>query len=86
VSTGETTWAIVKLLLACIPLAVSTTALLDAARRPAWAWALAERDRTLWVALTGFGILFCGPGMITAALYWFRVRPRVAAAEAGRLR
>jgi hypothetical protein len=68
-----------------IPLALSMWALLDAARRPEWAFALARRSRTAWVAATAFGILFCGPGVILSLWYLLKVRPGVAAAESGRL-
>jgi hypothetical protein len=85
VSGGQIAWAIVKLLLACIPLALSLWALLDAAHRPEWAFALARRSRTLWVVLTGAGILVCGPGVVIALWYLLKVRPAVAAAEGGRL-
>jgi hypothetical protein len=77
--------AVVGILLASIPLALSTWALLDAARRPEWAFALAGRSRTLWVVLTGAGILFCGPGVLTALWYLIKIRPVVAGAEAGKL-
>jgi hypothetical protein len=77
--------AIVGIVLASIPLALSTWALLDAARRPEWAFALVGRSRTLWVVLTGAGILFCGPGVLTALWYLIKIRPVVAHAEAGRL-
>jgi hypothetical protein len=72
-------------LLACLPLALSLWALLDAARRPEWAFALARRSRTAWVAATGLGILFCGPGVLVSAWYLLKVRPGVAAAESGRI-
>ena len=72
-------------LLAAIPLAISMWALLDAARRPEWAFALARRSRTVWVASTGIGILFCGPGVAVAIWYLVKVRPGVAAAESGRI-
>jgi hypothetical protein len=72
-------------IVAAIPLALSVWALLDAARRPEWAFALARRSRTAWVAATGFGILFCGPGVILSLWYLLKVRPGVAAAESGRL-
>ena len=72
-------------ILASIPLALSTWALLDAARRPEWAFALARRSRVIWVASTGMGILFCGPGVLVALWYLLRVRPGVAAAERGEL-
>ena len=72
-------------LLAAIPLALSMWALLDAARRPEWAFALARRSRLVWVASTGLGILFCGPGVLVALWYLVKVRPGVAAAESGRI-
>jgi hypothetical protein len=72
-------------IVAAIPLALSVWALLDAAHRPEWAFALARRSRTAWVAATGFGILFCGPGVILSLWYLLKVRPGVAAAESGRL-
>jgi hypothetical protein len=72
-------------LLAAMPLALSMWALLDAARRPEWAFALANRNRTAWVAATGMGILFCLPGVLVSIWYLVRVRPGVAAAESGRI-
>ena len=72
-------------IVACLPLALSMWALLDAARRPEWAFALARRSRTAWVAATGMGILFCLPGVLVSIWYLVKVRPGVAAAEAGRL-
>ncbi len=60
-------------------------ALLDAARRPEWAFAYVGRNRTTWVAVTGLGILFCVPGVIVAIYYLVKVRPQVAAIEGGRL-
>ena len=77
--------ALAAVLVASIPLALSMWALLDAAHRPEWAFALARRSRTVWVAATGMGILFCLPGVIVSIWYLVKVRPGVAAAEAGRL-
>ncbi len=74
------------LLVLSIPLGLSLWALLDAARRPEWAFALARRSRTAWVAATGFGILVCGLGIVVSLWYLLRVRPVVMAAEDGRLR
>jgi hypothetical protein len=85
VSSRDVLLTILGIVVAAIPLACSAGAMLDAARRPAWAWALAGKDRTAWVAMTGFGVLFCVTGVVTAPLYWFWVRPRVAAAEKGEI-
>jgi hypothetical protein len=68
-----------------IPLALSLWALLDAARRPEWAFALAGRSRVVWVAACGIGILFNLVGLCVSAWYLVRVRPAVAAAESGQV-
>jgi hypothetical protein len=76
---------IAGLVLSAIPLALSVWALLDAAGRPEWAFALAGRSRVAWVALTGAGILFCFLGLVVAPWYLLKIRPTVAAAESGRV-
>lgn len=68
-----------------VPLALSVWALLDAAHRPEWAFAFANRSRTTWVVATGFGIIFCGVGVVVAGYYLLKVRPQIAAIEAGRV-
>lgn len=68
-----------------IPLAVSMWAFLDAARRPEWAFALANRNRTAWVTATLVGTLFCLVGVVVSVWYLVKVRPVVAAAETGRI-
>jgi hypothetical protein len=73
-------------LLACVfafPLALTTWALLDAARRPQWAWALAERRQVVWLAGILFGALTVVGGVLLCTYYLTRVRQEVAAAEAG---
>jgi hypothetical protein len=77
---------IVWLTLATIPIALSLWALLDAARRPAWAWGLAGRSQLTWVGLTAFGLFLVIPGMAIATWYLLRVRPVVNAVEHGDLR
>lgn len=68
-----------------IPLALSVWALLDAARRPEWAFALAGRSRVVWVAACCIGILFNWVGLTVSFWYLIRVRPQVAAAESGQV-
>ncbi len=78
----------VALLLACvfaIPLGVSLWALLDAARRPQWAWALARRSQVTWMAAILFGMFSVIGGLVLSAWYLTHVRPVIAAAEEGRL-
>jgi hypothetical protein len=60
-------------------------ALLDAARRPEWAWALAGRRRVVWLASIMGAALTVIPGLVVATVYLVRVRPRIAAAEEGRI-
>jgi hypothetical protein len=72
-------------LLSSVPLALTGWALLDAARRPEWAWALAGRRRVVWLAAILFGAMTLLVGLAVSAVYLARVRPEVAAAESGRL-
>ncbi|MCC5953532.1 MAG: DUF2516 family protein [Acidimicrobiia bacterium] len=69
---------------ACIPIGLSLWAILDIARQPAWAWSLAGRNRTAWMAAVLIGILFLVLGLVVASYYLVRVRPQIAAAEQGR--
>ncbi|MEQ1786900.1 MAG: hypothetical protein ABL966_07600 [Acidimicrobiales bacterium] len=71
---------------AAIPLGLSLWALLDAARRPQWAWALAERNQVLWMAAIMFGTLTVVGGMVLCTWYLTRIRHEIAAAEDGELR
>ncbi|HEY8526039.1 MAG TPA: hypothetical protein VIL48_13805 [Acidimicrobiales bacterium] len=60
-------------------------ALLDAARRPEWAWALAGRRRVVWMAAILVGALTVLAGIAVAVTYLVRIRPEIAAAEDGRI-
>ncbi len=68
-----------------IPLAISTWAFLDVARRPAWVWALAGGRRLLWMGLIAFGVLTVIGGLAISGWYLLRVRPALAAIENGDL-
>jgi hypothetical protein len=70
--------------LASVPLGLSLWALLDCARRPAWAWALAGRSQAMWMASILAGILLVPVGLLVSGWYLVRVRPVVAGAESGR--
>ncbi len=59
--------------------------MLDAAHRPAWAWALAGRRQVVWLAAILFGVMTLIVGLVVATIYLVRSRPEVAAAEAGRV-
>ena len=69
-----------------VPLGLTVWALLDAARRPDWAWALAGRRRVVWLAAILFGALTLVVGLVVSCAYLMRVRPEIEAAESGRVR
>jgi MFS family permease len=82
---GSAGGAVVATLLAGAPLGLSVWALLDAAGRPEWAWALAGRRRVMWIAAILFGVLTLVVGLVVSVVYLVRVRPEIAAAEQGRV-
>ena len=87
-NTGAVVDVIVTLgvvLVAAAPLALSVCALLDAARRPAWAWSLAERPQAMWMAMILVGTFLSIAGVGLSLYYVLRVRPVVAGAEEGRI-
>jgi hypothetical protein len=75
----------VLLVVCALPLALTAWALLDAARRPEWAWALAGRRRVVWLAAILFGAMTLAVGLVVSSVYLLRVRPEVEAAESGRV-
>jgi hypothetical protein len=81
---GDFLQAIVVTALLSVPLALSLWALLDCARRPAWAWALADRRQVVWMAAILFGFLTVIGGLAISIYYLLRIRPKIAAAEDGR--
>lgn len=68
---------------AAVPLSITLWALLDAARRPQWAWAMTERRQVVWMAAIMFGALTVIGGLCLSAYYLTKVRHEVAAAEDG---
>lgn len=77
--------AVVLAVFAAVPLSLTLWALLDAARRPQWAWSLSGRRQVVWMA----GIMFAAAtllgGMIVSTWYLLRIRHEVQAAEDGRI-
>ena len=71
------------LFVALIPISISLWALLDCARRPPWAWSFAGRSQVAWLGAIAFGTLFLILGMGISLWYLIRVRPSIAAVEAG---
>lgn len=69
--------------LASVPLGISLWALLDIARRPAWAWGLSGRNRLGWMAAVLVGMCSVVGGLVISGIYLLRVRPAVADAENG---
>jgi hypothetical protein len=80
---GDWALALVTAAFACVPLGISLWALLDAAHRPEWAWALAGRRRVVWITAILFGILTVIGGLLISGYYLVSIRPRIAAAEEG---
>jgi hypothetical protein len=78
----------VALLLAtvfAVPLALTVWALLDAARRPQWAWALADRSQAAWMAGIMFSAFTVLGGLVVSLVYLLKIRPTIAGAEDGRV-
>ena len=82
---GELAVAVVLAVFAAIPLGLTVWALLDAARRPQWAWALAGRRQVVWMAGIMFSALTVLGGVIVSSWYLSKVRHEIAAAEDGRI-
>ncbi len=70
---------------AALPLALTIWALLDAARRPQWAWSLSGRRQVVWMAAIMFGAATVCGGLFISTWYLVRIRQEVRAAEEGRL-
>lgn len=68
-----------------IPLSLTGWALLDAARRPQWAWALAGRRQVVWMAWIMFSALTVVGGMLVSTWYLTRIRAEIRDAEDGRV-
>lgn len=77
---------IVWLFIGLIPISISMWALLDCARRPPWAWSFAGRSQVAWLGAIAFGIFLLIFGIGISLWYLIRVRPRIAAIEAGDFR
>ena len=76
---------IVWLVIGLIPISLSVWALLDCARRPPWAWSFAGRSQVAWLGAIAFGVFLLVFGMAISLWYLVRVRPAIAAIEAGDL-
>lgn len=77
-------WAMAVVTFLSVPLGLSLWALLDVARRPAWAWALAGRSQVAWMAgilLATFTVVI---GLGVSLWYLLKIRPVIADAEEGR--
>jgi hypothetical protein len=85
-SLGEIAGTIALLGILMAPLALSVAALLDAARRPEWVWALAGRARVLWMVSVIFGVVVLPLGLAISGWYLLRIRPELRDAESGILR
>jgi len=75
--------AIVWLVIGVLPISLSMWALLDAARRPPWAWSLAGRSQVAWLGAIAFGVFLLLLGVAISGWYLIVVRPSIAAVEDG---
>ena len=82
---GDVLSAVALLTLLAIPLLLSLVALLDAARRPGWVWALAGRAQVAWIAAILFGTVAVPVGLVISTVYLLRVRPHLRATEGGQI-
>ena len=82
---GRLAWELAVITAASIPLGISLWALLDIAKRPAWAWGLAGRSRVGWMAAVLVGFCSVVGGLLISGYYLTRVRPDVSGAEQGQL-
>jgi hypothetical protein len=85
VDLWELALALLLATFAAIPLSLTVWALLDAARRPEWAWALCGRRQVVWMAGIMFSALTVIGGVIVSTWYLTKVRHQIAAAEDGQL-
>jgi hypothetical protein len=77
--------ALALAVLAAVPLSLTIWALLDAARRPQWAWALSGRRQVVWMAGIMFSALTVLGGVVVSTWYLVRIRHEIAAAEDGQV-
>lgn len=62
--------------------AVVVWGMVDAAKRPDYAWSAAEQNKVLWVALQAIGLVLGGPlGVAVTIAYLIAIRPKVHAGE-----
>lgn len=76
---------LVWLFIGVLPIGLSLWALLDCARRPAWAWSLAGRSQLIWLGAILFGVFLLLLGVAISGWYLLVVRPTIAAIEDGDL-
>lgn len=56
---------------------ITIAAVIDAVRRPSYAWVEADRNRAYWVSGLVFGLLFLPVGILLAIAYAVGVLPRM---------
>jgi hypothetical protein len=83
-SPGAVAGAVAWVAVLTAPLAISAWALLDAARRPRWTWAFADRSQVGWMMAIMVTAIIPAIGVAIAVFYLARVRRQLAAVEAGR--
>jgi hypothetical protein len=79
-TVGPTELGIIVFLILPLGIVFPIWGIVDAAGRPDSAWARADQNKTLWVALQAVGMLVCF-GWILAVVYLVAIRPKVKQAQ-----
>lgn len=70
------------LLVGLLFIVIPVWGIVDAAKRPDYAWSAAGQNKVLWIALQAAGAIFTGfGGVVMAVVYLVAIRPMVRAAE-----
>ena len=83
---GISAFVLFWLLILLVPIGgfgIALWVLIDAFKRPEWAWQAAGENREMYLALLGTSLVMCQPlGWIPALMYFMGAKARVVAAEA----
>lgn len=85
IGAGRLAGAMLVTVVACLPLAITLWAFLDAARRPRWVWALTRHRQLPWMVGIIVGAVTVVGGLAISLWYLLVIRPRLGAVEKGEL-
>lgn len=84
-SLAQWFWASFVVVLISIPVLTTLWALLDAAQRPRWVWALRGRSQVNWMAGIMFSSILFPIGLAVVLYYLIQVRAELHMLEGGDL-